>query len=151
MVILGRWVFLMSEVFLSYKTKSAPRAISLSPSPPSFLPPSPSLSCSLSPTSSLPPAHSRYLPLPPSLPLVLSLLLALAFRQKSLKPFKVLHLRSEAVRQNLHYKTQSVRWQGGLTRSATPQDPAVGLCLGHYGGPRRGTVSHERGTGVHRS
>ncbi|KAJ1478951.1 hypothetical protein T484DRAFT_2910247 [Baffinella frigidus] len=32
--------------------------------------------------------------------------------------------------------------------SASPWDPTVGLCLGPYGGPRGGVVSHERGTPV---
>ena len=42
-------------------------------------------------------------------------------------------------------------WSAGVPRSqetAFPQDPAVGLCLGPFGGPRGGAVSYERGTPI---
>ena len=39
----------------------------------------------------------------------------------------------------------------GVPRSletVSPSDPAVGLCLGPYGGPGGGSISYERGTPV---
>ena len=35
-----------------------------------------------------------------------------------------------------------------LIKTAPPQDPTVGLCLGPYGGPRGGAVYYDRGTFV---
>jgi hypothetical protein len=57
------------------------------------------------------------------------------------------------------YKGYTTVWRRGVEirhlcrgtspiRSCAPQDPAVGLCLGPYGGPRRTKVSYERGNPV---
>ena len=38
--------------------------------------------------------------------------------------------------------------QGYITHGKLPppKDPTVGLCLGPYGGPRKGVISYDRGT-----